>query len=112
MYLRHLVRSSATVIPGVSSIIRGHREISLEASITLSHPLSDRSPVRRFWLSTCDSMESRRFTSCSRDISREKIATVRPFTAMLRAMFRMNAVLPMEGLAATSTRSEGCMPDV
>ena len=39
-------------------------------STTASQSESVREPVRSFWESTLDSMESIRFTSCSLDISR------------------------------------------
>ena len=52
-------------------------------------------------------MASRRFTSCSADISSEKKATLlSPRTAMLYAMVSASADLPMEGRAAKSIRSD------
>ncbi len=43
---------------------------------TASQSASVRVPVRSFWESTLDSMDSIRFTSCSFDISRLKIRQV------------------------------------
>ena len=52
-----------------------------------------------------------RCISCSLLISKEKKATVpRLCKPMKLAMFSVKAVLPIEGLAATNTRSEGCRP--
>ena len=53
-----------------------------------------------------------RCTSDSLDISSEKMATPCPSDAALAAMLRQNAVLPMEGRAATTTSSARWNPDV
>ena len=111
--LRHFVRSSAMLIPGVSSIKRLDRPITPALSISFSHSSSFNWPVRRFWASTLDCSEKSRFTNCSLLISRLKIATVRSsLKAICWAIFSTNAVLPMDGRAAISTRSEGCRPAV
>ena len=56
---------------------------------------------------------SRRMNSCSFDISRLKKPTVMPsFVPMCCAMFRQKLVLPIDGRAATMTRSPGWRPDV
>ncbi len=101
------------LMPGVSSMIRLDLPICAALSINCSHSASDKLPVRRCWESTWDSMENRRFTSCSLDISRLNIATVLfCLNATYSATFRTNAVFPMEGLAATRIKSEGCSPAV
>ena len=54
-----------------------------------------------------------RMNNCSVDISRLKIPTVlRAWTAALSAMLRTRLVLPMDGRAATMTRSCFWKPDV
>ena len=64
-------------------------------------------PVRRRELSTRAVEQRRRCTSCSRDISREKKATLRwaEEILMFLAMFNTKAVLPMDGRAATMMKS-------
>ena len=53
------------------------------------------------------SLDRSRVTSCSRLISREKMATVLPVAlAAARAMFKPMLVLPMPGREAIRTRSE------
>ena len=59
---------------GVSSMISLELPIVPAPSISFSQSLSERLPVRRACASTLDSRENRRFTSCSFDISKEKIA--------------------------------------
>ena len=111
--LRHLERSSATVIPGVSSSKSFVFAMIPELSTTWSQSLSERFPVRSVWESTRDSMANRRFTNCSFDISREKIATVfLSFMVILCAKLSTNAVFPMDGRAAIKIRSDGCIPEV
>ena len=110
---RHLDRSSVMDMPGVSSMIILELPMTPMPSTMASQSMSVRLPVRSFWESTLDSMASIRFTSCSLDISRLKIMQGRPLrTATWSTRFKTNAVLPMEGLAAISTKSEGCMPEV
>ena len=113
LYLRHLDRSSATVMAGVSSMISRLSPMLTALSMTSVHSASDRSPVRIFWASTWDCMAKRRLTSCSLDISREKMATQR-FSRMVMysAILRTRAVLPMEGRAATRIKSAGWRPAV
>ena len=54
-----------------------------------------------------------RMNSCSFDISRLKNPTVMSVEVpTCWAMFRTKLVFPIEGRAATSTRSDGCSPDV
>ena len=82
-------------------------------SISFAQSSSCRFPVRILWESTLDSRANRRFTSCSLLISRLKMATDRSFRkAIYWAIFSTNAVFPMDGLAATRIRSEGCRPEV
>ena len=113
LYFRHLDRISAILIPGVSSMIRLERPMISAPSTSFVQSSSFRLPVRIFCESTCDSIARSRFTSCSFDISRLNIATVTSLrNAIYCAMFRTNAVLPIEGRAAIKTRSDGCIPDV
>ncbi len=54
-----------------------------------------------------------RKASCEADISIEKMATAfLPRIATASAIFTENAVLPIEGRAATMIKSEGCRPEV
>ena len=79
--------------------------------LILVHSSSVSRPVSSFWLSTKLSLDKRRMASCSRDISREKKATVFAlFLATSRAMFRAREVLPMPGRAAISKRSDLLSP--
>ena len=72
-----------------------------------SHSSSDSFPVAIFWLSTKLSPESKRIASCSRDISKEKNATVeRYFFATFKPIFSAKEVLPMAGRAAIRRRFE------
>ncbi len=74
---------------------------------------SERYPVRSLWESTLATEQSMRWTSCSLDISRLKMATgMCSWTAACWAMFRQKLVLPMEGRPATTMRSDGCSPAV
>ena len=78
------------------------------ASISFSQSESARFPERSTCASTRDSKENIRFTSCSFDISSEKIAAVRLlWNATYCAIFKTNAVFPIDGLAATRIRSDG-----
>ena len=62
-------------------------------------------------LSTIASLEMRRLTNCSADISSEKMQTALPEeAATLVATFMANEVFPIPGRAPTSTRSELPMP--
>ena len=113
LYLRHLERSSPMLIPAESSMISPDSPIVLAPSIIPSHSFGDTLPLLIDFESTCDYMESNLLTNCSFDISSEKIATL--FLSLKQtcwAMFRANAVLPIDGLAAISTRSDGCNPAV
>ena len=113
LYLRHLDRISCTEIAGVSSMISLLSPILPALSIRSAHSASVRSPVRIFCASTWDSMEKRRFVSCSLDISSEKIAAHRfSLRTTCCAIFRTSAVLPIEGLAAIRIRSEFWNPAV
>ena len=113
MSLRHLVRISEMLMPGVSSIMMPELPMTPTPSTTESQSASEREPVLNFWASTPDSMDSRRLASCSLDISREKIrAFIRFFMATCCTMFRTKAVLPMDGRAATRIKSEGWKPAV
>ena len=72
-----------------------------------------RRPVFSFSDSNSVSLAIKRVTSCTADISKEKIATVCLWTtAIFRAIDSTNAVFPIAGRAATITRSEGCQPAV
>ena len=82
-------------------------------SMISAHSVSVRSPVRIFWASTWDCMAMILFTSCSFDISREKIPIhLFSLSEACSAMFRTSAVFPMEGRAAISIKSAGCRPAV
>ncbi|GIS31219.1 MAG: hypothetical protein Ct9H90mP3_0150 [Flammeovirgaceae bacterium] len=64
-------------------------------------------------LSSSASEEINLFTICKEDISREKIAT--GFSWSIDAFLiidNTNAVLPIDGLPAIITKSEGCHPEV
>ena len=68
---------------------------------------SRRLPVVRRVFSTSPSAAIRRVTSCSRDISSEKMATVLPeVRAADSATFNAILVFPMPGRAASSSRSD------
>ena len=82
-------------------------------STTASQSESVSVPVRSFWESTFDSIDSIRLTSCSFDISRLNTMQGSPFlTATCSTTFRTNAVLPIEGRAAIKIKSDGWNPDV
>ena len=84
---------------------------TVAAPAILSQSVSRRRPVRRRWFSTRASVLSRRVASCSRDISRENIATAfRSALATRSATFRAMEVLPMPGRAARRIRSERFSP--
>ena len=82
--------------------------LSTDAACAIfSQSLSRRLPVTSLVFSIRPSVASRRVTSCSLDISREKIATVFWLSlAADRATFRAILVLPIPGLAASSKRSD------
>ena len=81
------------------------------ASAILTQSLSRRLPVTRRVFSTSPSVAIKRVTSCSRLISREKIATVLPDSfAAESATFSAILVLPIPGRAARSRRSESFRP--
>jgi len=108
LYFLHFERSSEIEIPGVSSIIRCDFAILSAPSINLPQSLESRRPFLNLSASTVDSRLSILFTSWTFDISNENIAVVIPcFIATFSATFNTNAVLPIEGLAATSTKSDG-----
>ena len=108
---RHLAFISATVMEGLSSTRISVWLRAADAIASLVHSSSVSLPVASFWLSTKLSPARRRMASCSRDISREKKATVwRYFLATFRAMFRANDVLPIAGRAAIRSRSDRLRP--
>ena len=81
------------------------------ASAMRCQSLSRRLPVMSRWFSTSPSLAIRRVTSCSLDISSEKMATVLPDSrAADSATFNAILVLPMPGRAASSSRSDLFMP--
>ena len=107
---RHLFLIPMTVMPGVSSMrMSASLRRSMTADIFIQSLLSSR-PVRSRWESTPASMDSSLWESCILPISSEKIATLYPLIAALRATHRANAVLPMDGRAARMIRSDFCMP--
>ena len=70
-------------------------------------------PLRTSAEESPDSATMRRIISCTELISSEKKATGFSWSmAMLRAMERTKAVLPIEGRAAMMMGSEGCHPSV
>ena len=100
------------LIPGVSSIIIFELPIILADSTMLAHSLSVKSPIRIFCELTIEFCDKIRLTNCSLDISKLNIATgILCFTAIVSVRLSTNAVLPTEGLAAISIRSDGCSPD-
>ena len=102
---------SATVSSGLSSIRMSMRLRAEAASAMRCQSLSRRLPVIKRWFSTRPSLAMRRVTSCSLDISREKMATVLPDSrAADRATFRAILVLPIPGRAASKSRSDLFMP--
>ena len=71
------------------------------------------SPTRAFWESRLASEQSILCISWFLDISKEKKATVfLALMATLAAIFRVKAVLPILGRAATRIKSDGCRPEV
>ena len=112
LYFLHFERSSAIEIPGVSSIISCDFAMLSAPSMSLPQSLESRRPLRILSASTVDSRLSIRLTSCTLDISRLNTAVVMPcLIATFSATFKTNAVLPIDGRAATSTKSDGCKPD-
>ena len=104
---RHLALMSATVTEGLSSIRMSVWLRAAEAMHSLLHSSSLSLPVASFCSSTKPSLASRRMASCSRDISRLKMATVfLYFFATLTPIFSAKADLPMAGRAAMSRRSD------
>ena len=104
---RSLAFISATVMEGLSSIRISVWLREAAAMEILLHSSSVSLPVASFLPSTKLSLASRRMTSCSRDISRLKMATVfLYFFATFRPIFRAKADLPMAGRAATRRRSD------
>ena len=99
---------SAIDIPGVASIISFDLAILSAPSISLPQSLESSRPFLSLSASTDDSSESIRLTSCTSDISRLNTAVVMPcFIATFSATLSTKAVLPIDGLAATSTKSDG-----
>ena len=97
---------SATVMAGLSSTRISVWLSAEEAMESLLQSSSSRWPVVSFWFSTKLSVDKRRMTSCSRDISSEKKATVFSYVfATFRQMLSAIAVLPMPGRAAIRIRS-------
>ena len=88
--------------------MRMSRRLRVEApSAMRTQSLSRRLPVVRRVFSTRPSVAIRRVTSCSRDISSEKMATVLPeVLAADSATFSAILVLPMPGRAASSSKSD------
>ena len=109
--LRHLALMSATVTEGLSSMRMSVWLRVAPAMQILVHSSSVSLPVVSFCSSTKLSFARRRMASCSRDISRLKIATVfLYFFATFTPMFRAKADLPMAGRAAISSRSDLLRP--
>ena len=82
-------------------------------TLSCSHSCFSSLPVLNFSEDSPVSLEIKRVINCTEDISNEKNATgMLLFTATLRAMVNVKAVLPIPGRAATITKSEGCQPDV
>ena len=100
-------------MPGVSSIQIG-AELRMPAARARRGKSSSRSmPLRSRCASMRASDVSMRCTSDSLLISSEKNATGTLFSiAACCAMLSMNAVFPIDGRAATMTRSDGWKPDV
>ena len=104
---RSLAFISATVMAGLSSTRMSVWLRAAAAMASLVHSSCSSLPVISFWLSTKLSPDRSLMASCSRDISREKTATVELyFFATFRPMFRAKDVLPMAGRAAMSRRSD------
>jgi hypothetical protein len=104
---------SVMPIPGVSSMNIGDSESSANALMMRCHSSLPMRPVRRRWASTRASEQSRREKSCWCDISSENTPIVRPRrSAACAAMLSAKVVFPIEGRAASTTRSEGWSPAV
>ena len=98
---------------GVSSINKGAVSKAFTLTFNCSHSCFSSLPVLSFSEDNPVSEEISLVINCTEDISNEKNAT--PwllFTAILRAMESVRAVLPIPGLAATIIKSLGCHPEV
>ena len=96
---------------GVSSMKIGASVKGVTLVFSCCHSYSAKSPLRSLSAGSEVSVEIRRVTSCTDDISKEKNATGRwKSTAALRAKFKAKAVLPMLGRAARMMRSDFCQP--
>ena len=110
---RALARRSNIEIEGVSSIYKGAFSRSFTLVFSTNHSCSSSFPVRNFSDESPVSEEIRRVISCTADISSEKKATgMFCPTAILRAIERVRAVLPIPGRAAMIIRSLACQPEV
>ena len=108
---RHLAFMSAAVSMGLSSMRMSVSRRTRPAWVIFPQSEGLSRPVMRRPRSTRPSEDIRRTRSCSRLISREKMATVLPLClATLRAMFRAKELLPTPGRAARSTRSDLLSP--
>jgi hypothetical protein len=100
-------------MPGVSSIQIGALVRMPAARASRGKSSSRSMPLRSFCASMRASAVSMRWTSDSLLISSEKNATFFSLViAAFCAMLSVNAVLPIEGRAATMIRSDGWKPDV
>ncbi len=109
---RALARMSTMFVLPESTIDSGASCSTSAACTTACQSLGPTRLLRMRSHGTRASAQSRRMPISQRDISREKIATVLPATAMLRAMFTASELLPMPGRAASTIRLPGCRPDV
>ena len=97
----------------MSSINKGAFSKVFTLTLSCSHSCFSNFPVLNFSEDNPVSLEIKRVISCTEDISKEKKATgILLFTATLRAIVSVKAVLPIPGRAATITKSDGCQPEV
>ena len=109
----HFERISLTDIPGVSSMMSVDSPSILALSTSSPHSLGFKEPVRMDCASIFEFMESKRLANCSLDISRLKNTVgIRSFTTTCSAILSARAVLPMEGRAASRSRSDFWKPAV
>ncbi len=110
---RAFERNSNTDSAGVSSMKSGADESGFVADSKWRHCSGVSRPDFTSLPARPVSAMMRRIINCTADISSEKNATPCSWsTAMLRAIERTNAVLPIDGRAAMMMRSESCHPSV
>src|SRR5208282_1885110 len=98
---------------GVSSMNIGAFDSRPAALVSKGQSDGERNPVRTLCASTWACEHSMRWTNCSLDISREKIATgtLCPRQAF-SAMDTAKALFPIDGRPAMMIKSDFCKPEV